>query len=130
MYKIRQKFHSRSKRRRLWLYTSPILTKLAVTKGHYVEIVHITFREEQQRNVESSGRNSFAHLKRRTNVPEPIFTKFTRDRLLVKNSETDSDKNSTNRLLVDPRSQISDQTDGQTDGLGLYVRTFRWVRNA
>jgi len=28
-------------------FTSPILTKLAVTKGHYVEIVHITFREER-----------------------------------------------------------------------------------
>jgi len=76
--------------------------------------------------LESSGKNSLTHLKRRTNVPGPIFTKLTRDRLLVKNSDNDSDKNSTNRLLVDPRSHNS----GQTDGLGLYVRPFHWVRNA
>ena len=104
--------------------TSPNLTTLAVTKGHYEEIGHITFREKWQRNEESSSRNSFTHLKRRTNAPGPIFTKFTRDRLLVKNSDKDSDKNSTNRLLVDPRSQ----TRGQTDGLGLYG-PFHWARN-
>jgi len=111
-------------------FTPPILTKLAVIKGHCVEIVHITFREKRQINVESSGRNSFTHLKRSTNVPEPISTKFTRDRLLVTNSDIDYDKNSTNRLLVDPRSQTSGQMDGETDGLGLYVRPFQWVRNA
>jgi hypothetical protein len=73
------------------------------------------------KKCEKFGQNSIYALKQSINVPEPIFTKVTRDRLLVKSSDIEFHENWTNRLVGDARSQLNERGEDAVSTYGVYI---------